>query len=121
MEYSFETPNNVPQKQVSNNAGKSFAADALIPGKEYSFDGTPMEGSSPSLVGKKRKFYADFVGIVGGDLKFKFNGQDLFIDPSEVTLFRYEGYGAHAGKRRRNTRKNRKQYRKKNRKNTRRN
>jgi hypothetical protein len=108
---------NVAQKQLSSNAGKSFAANALIPGKEYSFDGTPMEGSSPSLVGNKRKFYADFVGRAGGDLKFKFNGMDLFIDPSEVALFKYEGYNAHAGKRRRNTRKNRKQ----NRKNTRRN
>jgi hypothetical protein len=103
-------------------SGQSFPANALIPGKEYSFTGTAMEGSASMLLNKPpRKFFADFVGVVGGDLKFKFNGMDLFIDPSEVALFRYEGYNAHAGKRRRNTRKNRKQHRKQNRKNTRRN
>lgn len=108
---------NVPQKQVSSNSRKLFAAEKLLPGKEYSFTGTPMEGSANILGRQARKFYADFVGIVGGDLKFNFNGQDLFIDPSEVDSFRYEGYNAHAGKRRKNTRKHRKQ----NRKNTRRN
>jgi len=105
---------------MSVNSGRQFLADALIPGKEYSFTGTAMEGSAPLIEGKNRKFYAKYVGPAGGDLHFKFNGMDLFIDREEVVLFRYEGYNAHAGKRRSNTRKNRKQ-RKQNRKNTRRN
>ena len=103
---------NVPQKTVSSNYQKMFSADKLLPGKEYSFTGTAMEGSAPRLMGKTRLFHANFVRVEGGDLKFQFNGMDLYIDPQEVKTFQYEGMSSHGGKTRKTNRKNRKQSRK---------
>jgi hypothetical protein len=107
---------NYPQKTPSSNLYKTFKAGELKVGKEYSFSGTPMEGSEKLLGNTKRLFYANFVKVEGGDLKFNFNGMDLYINPSEVNEFTYEGFNEHGGKRtrrnknkrqRKNTRKNR--------------
>jgi len=60
----------------------------LISGNRYEFKGRALEGSSSLLkVGVLRKFMADYVRSVGGDLLFNFNGQKLFIDPSDTTTF----------------------------------
>jgi hypothetical protein len=102
--------NNVPQKQLSANHMRVFSEPK--PGREYSFQATALEGSAKFLVtGKSREFFAQFEKVEGGDYKFKFNGMDLYIDPSEVKNgFTYIGYTNHGGKRRKtnNNRKSRK-------------
>jgi len=91
---------NVPQQQVSKNHMKMYTAGQLKPGKEYKFIGTALEGSYKSLItNKPREFWAQFEKVEGGDLKFKFNGMDLYISTGEVNNFTYVGYNNHGGHR----------------------